>query len=161
MQNKKIEISPATVEDLEAIADIESLSGLSRWGTENYKAELEKDENLFYVARSEERIVGFVFSRLIIPEVEIFNIAILPKFRKQGIGRKLFETILELAIDRDCQECWLEVRESNLEARRFYEKLNFQNVGRRKNYYRFPVEDALLLRYVIASKPCLKKKFEL
>jgi len=161
MQNKKIEISPAAVEDLEAIADIELLSGLSWWGTESYKAELEKDENLFYVARSEGKVIGFVFARLITPEVEIFNIAVLPKFRKQGIGRKLFETILELAIDRGCRECWLEVRESNLAAGRFYEKLNFQNVGRRKNYYQFPLEDALLLRYTIVNKSCLKKEFEL
>jgi ribosomal-protein-alanine N-acetyltransferase len=161
MQNKKIDIFPATAEDLEAIAEIESLSGLSHWGTESYKSELAKDENLFYIAGSDGKVVGFVFARLIMPEVEIFNIAVLPEFRKQGIGRNLFETILELAVDRGCLECWLEVRESNLAARRFYEKLNFQNVGRRKNYYRFPVEDALLLGYKIDNESCLKKEFEL
>lgn len=161
MQNKKIEIFPATAEDLEAIAEIESLSGLSQWGIESYKSELARDENLFYVARSEGKVIGFVFARLITPEIEIFNIAVLPDFRKQGIGRKLFETILELAVDRGCRECWLEVRESNLAARRFYEKLNFQNVGRRKNYYQFPVEDALLLGYKIDNESCLKKEFEL
>lgn len=161
MQNKKIEISPATAEDLEAIAEIESLSGLSPWGIESYKSELAKKDNLFYVARSEGKVNGFVFARPITPEIEIFNIAVLPEFRKQGIGQKLFETILGLAVDRGCRECWLEVRESNLAAHRFYEKLNFQNVGRRKNYYRFPIEDALLLRYIIVNKPCLKKEFEL
>jgi ribosomal-protein-alanine N-acetyltransferase len=161
MENKKIEIFPATVEDLEAIAEIESLSGLSRWGTESYKSELAKKENLFYVAGSEEKVVGFVLASLITPDVEIFNIAVLPDLRKQGIGRKLFETILQAAADRGCRECWLEVRESNQAARRFYEKLSFQIIGRRKNYYRFPVEDALLLRYIIVNEPCLKKKFEL
>lgn len=161
MQNKKIEIFPATADDLEAIAEIELLSGLSLWGTESYKSELARDENLFYVAKSDGKVVGFVFARPITPEIEIFNIAVLSEFRKQGIGRKLFETILELAVDRGCRECWLEVRESNLAARRFYEKLNFQNAGRRKNYYRSPVEDALLLRYIIVNKPCLKKEFEL
>lgn len=153
MQNKKIEILPARPEDLSAIAEIEALSNLNQWGTENYKSELGKDENLFFVAREGHKIVGFVFSRLITPAVEIFNIAVLPEFRKQGIGRKLLDAILERAVKAGCRECWLEVRESNLEARRFYEKLNFQNVGRRKNYYRFPVEDALLLEFKMDNEP--------
>jgi ribosomal-protein-alanine N-acetyltransferase len=153
MSNKKIEILPAAYSDLEAIAEIEMLSGLNQWGVESYKSELAKDENLFFVAKSKEKIVGFVFARLITPTVEIFNIAVLPECRKHGIGRKLFEKILERAIESSCLECWLEVRESNLSAREFYEKLGFQNVGRRKNYYRFPVEDALLLEFKIADKP--------
>lgn len=161
MPNKKIEILAASSGDLEAIAEIESLSGLNQWGIESYRTELAKEENLFFVARSEEKIVGFIFARPITPTVEIFNIAVSPECRKQGIGRKLFETILERAVERGCAECWLEVRESNLPAREFYEKLGFQNVGRRKNYYSFPIEDALLLEFKIANNPCLKKKFEL
>ncbi|MDQ4122024.1 MAG: ribosomal protein S18-alanine N-acetyltransferase [Acidobacteriota bacterium] len=161
MQNKEIEILPPTAEELEAIAQIETLSGLSNWGTESYKYELQKKESLFFIARSEGKVIGFVFARLIKPEIEILNIAILPELRKQGVGRKLFEKILELAEQIGCSECWLEVRESNLVAQRFYEKLGFQNIGRRKNYYQFPVEDAFLLNFKIGNKSCLKKKFEL
>jgi ribosomal-protein-alanine N-acetyltransferase len=151
MQNKKIEILPMTANDLEAVAEIELLSGLNQWGVESYKSELAKNENLLYVAKSKEKTIGFVFARLITPIVEIINIAVLPEFRKQGIGHKLFETILAKGVESGCRECWLEVRESNETARRFYEKLNFQNVGRRKKYYSFPVEDALLLNYKIVK----------
>ena len=153
MQNNKIEILPAVVGDLETIANIESLSGLNGWGIENYNSELGKSENLFYVAKFGGKTIGFILARPITPVVEIFNIAVLPDFREKGIGRILFDKILERAVEHNCLECWLEVRESNRAARRFYEKLGFENVGRRKNYYSFPVEDALLLEYKIVRKP--------
>lgn len=149
MQNNQFEILPMTENDIKSVEEIESISGLSQWGAENYKYELKRDDSVLFVAKLKRQIVGFVFARLIKPEFEILNVAVLPEFKKQGIGRKLFERTLENAIKNDCQKCWLEVRESNRSARTFYEKLNFRIVGRRKKYYQFPVEDALLLEYII------------
>ena len=153
MQSKDVAILLATEGDLGAVSEIELLSNLNQWGIENHKSELLKDGNLFYVAKNQQMVAGFIFSRLITPVVEIFNIAVHPHFRKQGIGEKLFKTVLERAIKAGCKECWLEVRESNEAAIRFYEKLNFKNVGRRKKYYQFPTEDALLLEYKIDDNP--------
>jgi ribosomal-protein-alanine N-acetyltransferase len=125
------------------------LSGLNQWGIENYKSELKRADSVFYAAKLEQQVIGFVLARLITPQVEIFIIAVLPQFRKQGIGQKLCQKTFETAIKYDCKKCWLEVRESNQTARAFYENLKFQIVGRRKRYYQFPVEDALLLERII------------
>jgi ribosomal-protein-alanine N-acetyltransferase len=149
MQYQQFEIEPMTENDLESVARIESQSGLNNWGIENYKSELKRNDSFLYTAKLDQETVGFVFARLITPEVEIFNIAVIDEHKKKGIGKKLFEQLLEKATENDCQKCWLEVRESNQTARKFYEKLKFQIVGRRKNYYQFPIEDALLLECII------------
>lgn len=151
MPNEAIEILLMTERDLKAVSEIEKLSGLSVWGIKNYKSELERPDAFLFVAKKDGKIIGFVSARLITPVVEIFNIAVLPEFRKQGIGGKLFGEILIGAVKNGAKVCWLEVRESNKTARKFYENLKFENVGKRKNYYTNPAEDSILLEFKIGD----------
>lgn len=152
MSDLQIEIIPATEKDLLAIGDLEKICGLNQWGVKNFQAALNGKQDLIFVAKADDKTNGFIFARLIIPEVEIFNIAVAPEIRKQGIGSRLIEKVLKLTAEKGCEICWLEVRESNRNALGFYQNLGFSIVGRRRKYYRSPEEDALLLEYKFPQK---------
>lgn len=147
MFDQQIKIVPATEKELLEIAELEKIYGLSQWGFENFRTALNNEQGLIFVAKANDKTIGFVFARLIIPEFEIINIAVAPKARKQGIGSSLIEKVLKLTAEKGCEVCWLEVRESNRAALGFYQSLGFSIVGRRRKYYSSPEEDALLLEY--------------
>ena len=93
-----------------------------------------------------EKLVGYVGSQTVLGETDMMNVAVCPDYRRQGIAEGL---ILALTADLKARESHcltLEVRDSNVSARALYEKLGFSEIGRRKNYYRNPKEDALILR---------------
>jgi ribosomal-protein-alanine N-acetyltransferase len=91
------------------------------------------------VAEVDGEVVGFsVWQAAAEGEVELLNLAVAEKARRQGVGRALVEAMTGKRI-------WLEVRVSNERAIRFYESLGFVRRGLRRNYYRDPVEDAVVM----------------
>ena len=78
--------------------------------------------------------------------VKIMNIAVHPDFRRRGIAQMLVEQLVAKLKARQSLRLMLEVRSSNMGAQALYEKMGFTQVGLRKNYYRNPKEDALILR---------------
>ena len=90
-------------------------------------------------------ITGFVAGRRVMDEAEILNIAVGKKWRRRGDGNALMGEMLKEFRRLEVRRVFLEVRESNLEAIKFYEGLGFVQVGRREGYYRDPVEGALVL----------------
>jgi len=118
----------ATHEDLAAIASIQAASPeASQWEPSSY---LEHDCT---VAIADGAVAAFLVSRETAPnEREILNLAVDPAWRRRGVARKL----LEAELSRPKTQWFLEVRESNASARRFYESLGFRLTGRRENYYR-------------------------
>jgi len=101
----------------------------------------------FLVAEvAEGRIVGYVVALDAADEGEILNLAVAPAMRRTGLGRALVQQMLEALSDRGVRQVFLEVRESNAPARALYAAHGFKEVGRRKQYYRRPVEDAIVLR---------------
>jgi [ribosomal protein S18]-alanine N-acetyltransferase len=104
-----------------------------------------------WVAEQDNRRVGFVAaSALLIPNVpaecEIEFLFVESSFRRRGTGRDLVSALLAWSGSVDARDIWLEVRESNLSARRFYERLGFVITGQRPGYYADPIEDAVLMR---------------
>jgi ribosomal-protein-alanine N-acetyltransferase len=97
------------------------------------------------VAVAENEIAGAVAWREPGSEAEILNLAVVPRWRRRGIGRALMEGALQAAAASGVRRFFLEVRESNVGARAFYSGLGFRETGRRRGYYRNPDEDALLL----------------
>jgi ribosomal-protein-alanine N-acetyltransferase len=100
------------------------------------------------VAEVEGQIAGFLVSRqnfagdeFSLPEREILNLAVAPVFRRMGIGSALLSEELRTAAD-----FFLEVRESNLAAQELYRRFGFTEVGRRADYYRFPIESAIVMK---------------
>jgi len=146
-----ISIERMTEHDLVEVCAIEEMSDLSAWGWDAYHNEMQSHiDTIMLVARltsvaAQHEIAGFIVARLIADELHVNNVAIRPEFRGQGLGSALLLTTINQARQRGAKLAQLEVRASNNEAQRLYQKCGFAVVGRRKNYYRQPTEDALLM----------------
>ena len=116
----------------------------SSWSAQDI-AQLQAAGARVWVDVEEGELAGAVASREAVGEAEILNLAVGASWRRRGIGRRLMERAVEEAISRGVGRIFLEVRESNAGARAFYARLGFAGEGRRRNYYRDPAEDALLL----------------
>jgi ribosomal-protein-alanine N-acetyltransferase len=142
----KLRIEPKGVEDLAAVQAIERASFTSPWPPDAYRSELESNRLANYlVARVGEQVVGYGGMWLMVDEAHITTFAIDPRWRRQHIGERLLLAFLDLAMDRSAHEATLEVRLSNLPARRLYEKYGFRPVGLRPRYYSDDNEDALIM----------------
>src|SRR5664279_6571172 len=120
-------IRPGGADDLDAVAAIQEASpGAARWKVGDY---LEQD---FRVAIDGNRIVGFLVARtLAADEREILNLAVAPDFRRQGVARAL----IDCALQSFRGSVFLEVRESNRVAQKFYKLLGFKELSKRTGYY--------------------------
>jgi ribosomal-protein-alanine N-acetyltransferase len=99
-------------------------------------------------------VVGYVVAWYVLDEAELANLAVHPDLRHQGVGQALLDAMLNDASARGTSQVYLEVRESNVAARQLYGTRGFEEVARRKRYYRTPTEDALILRRTL--KPELR-----
>ena len=117
------------------------------WSTQDFRDCVMSDA-LFLVAEGNgaDAIAGYVVALDAADEGEILNLAVAPADRRNGLGRALVEEVLEALAERGVRQVYLEVRESNAPARALYAAHGFREVGRRKQYYRRPVEDAIVLR---------------
>ena len=145
-------IVPMSEHDLLEVVEIEESTGLSQWGWEAYRAELEKPEAVMLVARRHapeaetgRRLSGYIAARINADELHVNNIGVWPEERRRGVGGALLGTALDLAARCGAHEAVLEVRASNLPARAMYERLGFVVVGERKNYYKEPPENAKIM----------------
>jgi ribosomal-protein-alanine N-acetyltransferase len=132
-------------EDIPEIVDIERASFSSPWSETAFQGELHKEYAVSRVAELRHDIVGYAIANYILNEGHILNMAVHPGYRRQGIATSLLHELLKILQQKGCSLLYLEVRISNAPAHFFYEKLEFRIVGKRKNYYTSPVEDALLM----------------
>ncbi|HWF13105.1 MAG TPA: ribosomal protein S18-alanine N-acetyltransferase [Candidatus Acidoferrales bacterium] len=98
-----------------------------------------------WVAERDGRVVGFLAGRPAADEFEILNLAVGTEFRRKGIASQLIQTAIDTARSARVANIFLEVRASNEAGIALYRSLDFQPCGQRKNYYRDPIEDAVLL----------------
>ena len=113
------------------------------WTAEQFREELAIDFSRTYIAYSGSKAVGFVNIWLTPPTATINNIAVLPGERRRGTADMLIETADKACAGLD--ELTLEVRVSNVPAISLYEKHGFRNVGRRRDFYENPREDAFIM----------------
>lgn len=128
------------------IADLERLCFNDPWSVNSIASEVYNRLALWLVALEDEKVVGYVGSQTVLGETDMMNIAVHPDYRKQGIGTALIKELIDALAQRGSHSLMLEVRASNAPAISVYKNLGFAGVGRRKNYYRNPREDALILR---------------
>lgn len=142
--NQKINytVTRSVPEDARGIADLELQCFSSPWSYAQVLEEINRDNVIFLSAKNEDEILGYISGQLIAGEFYISNVAVSPLYRKHGIGYKLIEALLEQLKNISCAFATLEVRASNYDARRLYEKFGFINLGVRKNFYSSPTEDA-------------------
>lgn len=98
-----------------------------------------------WAAEAQAGIVGFLVTRIVADELEILNLAVDPHERRRGVGGALLDAAIEQGRRSHVRRAFLEVRESNRGAQRFYERHGFAVFGRRTRYYSDPEEDALLM----------------
>ena len=131
---------------IQQIAELEKLCFNDPWSENSISSELNNRLSLWLVALDNDVVVGYVGSQTVLGETDMMNIAVHPDCRKQGIGTKLILALIDALTKRESHSLMLEVRSSNLPAISVYSSLGFSEVGRRKNYYRNPKEDALIMR---------------
>ena len=128
------------------VAALEKICFADPWSEKSVASELENPLSYWLVAMDGEKLVGYVGSQTVLGETDMMNVAVSPDYRRQGIAEGLILARIAALKARESHCLTLEVRDSNASARTLYEKLGFSEIGRRKNYYRNPKEDALILR---------------
>jgi len=159
-QGLEISISKASLEDLDAMLEIEYASFLVPWSRKSLEVEVEGNEfSVTLVARSVGNfegkcaLLGYVCIWLVFEELRFLNLAVSPRARRQGIASKLVKRAIFLGLSKGARRALLEVRESNQSAQLLYEKFGFNVYARRKSYYTNPNEDAILMSLDPCSDP--------
>ena len=138
---------PAHIDQMEQI-EIECFS--VPWSREALEEELENPYAHYVVCTDGAgNVLGYIGSRIVLDSADITNVAVRPVYRRRGIARQLVGRMLEQMAEKGVTGVLLEVRESNLPAQNCYAQAGFTVVGRRKNYYELPKEDALLMGRVL------------
>jgi ribosomal-protein-alanine N-acetyltransferase len=143
-----VTVEPAIAGDLRQIAELETMAFSDPWSLASFETVLSEESVFFGVARDADGdgVLGYVVAWFAADESEIANLAVREPTRRRGIGSALLDAALAEAVRRGAVAMYLEVRESNDAARGLYASRGFEEVGRRRKYYRKPVEDAIVLR---------------
>ena len=128
------------------VAELEKKCFSDPWSEKSIAGELDNKLAYWLVAVEGDFVAGYVGSQTVCGETDMMNIAVHPDYRRRGIAEALVNALVEDLKKQESHCLTLEVRASNEAAQKLYEKLGFAQVGLRKNYYRNPREDALILR---------------
>ncbi|MBO5178340.1 MAG: ribosomal protein S18-alanine N-acetyltransferase [Lachnospiraceae bacterium] len=140
-----MQIRPMTKNDCEQVAAIEAVSFSIPWSLKAFTDTVEKDNFRYFVADEAGEILGYCGFLFVLDEAEIPNVCVKSSARKQGVGKKMMNALIEEAKKLGISTLFLEVRESNAAARALYKSLGFIEDGIRKNFYEQPVEHAILM----------------
>ena len=129
------------------ILEIERACFSDPWSLNAFEGALNNPAFTFRICRINDRIVGYVLGISVPPEAEIANIAVLPEMQGMGLGSLMLGEYMTLAEKTGCRTFFLEVRQSNISAKALYEKHGFRPIAIRKNYYKNPKENAVVMIY--------------
>ncbi|MGN0452996.1 MAG: ribosomal protein S18-alanine N-acetyltransferase [Ruminococcus sp.] len=132
-------------QDAEKVHSLEEECFSKPWSEDSLLNLIKGENSALFGAFYEDRLVGFAVLEWVLDEGSLTNIAVDSDFRRQGIGEKLMEALINEAEEKKLAFITLEVRATNTPAIALYKKFGFEEVGRRKNYYSSPTEDALLM----------------
>jgi [ribosomal protein S18]-alanine N-acetyltransferase len=151
-----VAIRSARLHDVPAILALEQQApSAAHWTTEQCNKLVEG--GVVLVAEAAGELCGFVCAQAVAGQWEIENVVVAAEFLRRGIGNELVRELIQRAQNGAASAILLEVRESNLPARRLYEKHGFREEGRRRAYYRDPAEEAILYALRFAASPTGEK----
>lgn len=142
---QRIKIEKMRLFDIPSVAELDKNSLFESWSEKIYEESLKNKNYNILVAKLGSKIVGFISMYCAVDEGYICNIAVEKSHRKQGIGTSLISEIITYSQNKNLKFLTLEVRESNTETVKFYEKLGFDKLGVRKNFYLNPTENAVIM----------------
>jgi ribosomal-protein-alanine N-acetyltransferase len=140
-----VEIRRLSIGDLPEIEEIEQRAYRTPWSRSMFASELAKGTSICLGAFEGDQIVGYIVNSRYVDAWHVMNVAVDPDYQRRGIATRLLERLFELTDEDDGRGYTLEVRVSNREAIRLYEKLGFQRHGIRRGYYTDNREDALIM----------------
>lgn len=132
-------------EDIPQVAQIEKASFSQPWSEKSFQDSIAREDTIFLVSEKNGIITGYIGMYVSFEEADVTNVAVAPEYRKKGYGEALVSAIIERARQKQIENIFLEVRISNFSAISLYEKLKFEHMGVRKNFYQYPQEDAVLM----------------
>ena len=138
-------INPMKEDHVAQVAALERQCFADPWSEGSIASELDNPLSLWLVAEQDGAVCGYVGSQTVLDETDMMNIAVHPDCRRQGIAAALIEELVSRLKERGSHILRLEVRESNTPAIALYNSMGFTQLGIRKNYYRNPKENALIL----------------
>ncbi len=151
-----VQITEMTADDVEAVYEIEKSSFNNPWSLEDIRKTIDEEYGYFYkpyVAKDEDgNIRGFVIVMIVSDEAEIADIAVDLSSRGLGIGKLLLSYALDYARFYGITNIYLEVRETNEVAKSLYISSGFKPIGVRRNYYKNPTEDAIVMKNTLSDK---------
>lgn len=141
-----VEIINASPECIQGMTEVENLSFATPWSLDSITDEVVKNNLARYIcARLDGQIIGYGGMWVIFEEAHITNIAVLPEFRRCGIGKFILKELIQIAKKNNVTTMTLEVRKSNIVAQKLYKFYGFECCGIRKAYYSDNGEDAIIM----------------
>ena len=141
-----VRIVPMNADHLDEVAELERICFSTPWSRNMLAEELENACSAFLVAEDDTgKVAGYAGLQVILDEGYITNVAVRPECRRNGIAGKLLQVFLDFGQANHLAFLTLEVRASNYDAIALYGSRGFRSVGRRKNYYEHPKEDAIIM----------------
>lgn len=141
-----MEIVKMELRHVPEIAALEICCFSDPWSARSIESELHNALSLWLVAEDDGKVAGYIGSQTVLDMADMMNVAVAPEFRRSGIAEKLILELIRQLDSRGTSALTLEVRDSNTGAIALYHRLGFEQIGRRKNYYHKPKEDALILQ---------------
>ncbi len=149
--SEAVELRDMRDADMQRVVEVERRSYSVPWSETTFLGLLRRRDAEIVVATIAGDIIGHAVYWHVLDQGELGNVAVIETMRGRGIGAQLVAEIVKRATARGIRELFLEVRPSNTSARQLYEKFGFEQVGRRRNYYQEPIEDALVLRRLLSA----------
>ena len=140
-----VQIRRLSLADLPEIEVIEQRAYKTPWSRSMFASEFAKGTSICLGAFEGDQLVGYVVNSRYVDAWHVMNVAVDPEFQRRGIASRLLERLFELTIEDDGRGYTLEVRVSNKEAIKLYERLGFERHGIRRGYYTDNREDALIM----------------
>ncbi len=147
-----LEIRRMRSADLPQVMLIELATFTMPWSEATFRGLLRRRDSELLVAEIRGEIAGYAVFWAVLDQGELGNVAVDESYRGKGIGSQLIQAVLNNAEERGVREIFLEVRRSNTGAQDLYKSFGFLEVGRRKNYYLEPLEDALVMKKILNDR---------
>ena len=145
-QDTQVRIVPMNADHLDEVAELERICVSAPWSRNMLAEELDNALSAFLVALDGDgKVVGYAGLQVILDEGYMTNVAVRQEWRRRGVAGKLLQVFLDCAQANRLAFLTLEVRESNYGAIALYGSRGFRSVGRRRNYYEHPLEDAVIM----------------
>jgi ribosomal-protein-alanine N-acetyltransferase len=140
-----MEIRRSKPDDATKIAEMEEKYFSDSWQKKDIFSYVCSEDGMCFTALENGEPIAYLIGRIIAPEAEIYRIAVDENHRRRGVGYRLLSYALKTERGRGLEATFLEVRKKNIAARRLYLAYGFREIGERKNYYKNPPDDAVLM----------------